>query len=303
MLRDGWIPDATQINAFRRCPEFFRLRHVKGLIKPGREGAPESGEGWHAALRCWFDGKSVAECLLELAKSWPAIATFSEHKEKRPLELFQRMFTAYIDKYPRSDDSFKVERNEEYLAGNFPAFNYCGIVDRVITFDSSSYVMDSKSTGMWVNAGWFEAFEMSQQMIGYVALEQANGRECAGYFIDAVHVDTRYHKVKPENFVRYGPIKVPEWKLDNWKRSVEMTLAQIKWFWDNYGPDEVWEQREQGCKAWNKWCGFWSSPAGQQFPGLCRSPQELHSTLMEEYDERFWEPAERAKLDSTRPNT
>jgi hypothetical protein len=126
-------------------------------------------------------------------------------------------------------------------------------------------------------------------------LELVNGQTVEGYFIDAVHVDTRYKKVKPENFVRHGPIKVPNWKLDTWARDTETALRQLEWFWERFGADQPWEHREQGCRAWNKWCPFWSSPAHSSVPGLCRSPEEMHEVLEGEYIVEHWNPEERTK--------
>ncbi len=298
MIRDGWIPDATQINDFRRCPELFRLRHIKGLTRRVREEAPAAGEGWHAAMKLWFDDAGYEVALHELRKHWPDSMVEGEH-EKRPLSLFERLLEAYCKKYPRGDDPFEVVRNEKYVEGvidnvSLP-FQYCGIIDRKLKMGEQEYVCDAKSTSLWLNNDYFASYDLNQQQMGYCALELVNDRPCSGYYIDAVHVDTRYHKVKDSDFQRYGPVTVPNRKLDQWAKDTESAIHQIEWFWNVHGPDSPWEHREQGCRAWNKWCGFWSSAMRQEFPGLCRQPVEMHESLMGEYDVAYWNPREKAE--------
>ena len=205
MIRDGWIPDATSLNDFRRCPEMFRLRHVKGLRRRAREEAPAAGQAWHSAMELWFADEDAGTCLDKLREGWPEKLIEGE-EEKRPLSLFERLFEAYALKYPREKDSFEVVHNEEYIEGvidnvNRP-FKYCGIVDRKIGMAESQYVMDSKTTSGWLNRDYFEGYEISQQQMGYCALELVNGEQCDGYYVDAVHVDTRYKKVKDTDFIR-----------------------------------------------------------------------------------------------------
>ena len=297
MIRDGWIPDATSISDFRRCPELFRLRHVKGLKRKVRDEAADAGTGWHAAMKVWFDDGGYEAALAELRKHWPDNLIEGE-EEKRPLSLFERLLEAYCKKYPRADDPFQVVRNEQYVEGVIDnvalPFRYCGIVDRKIRMDKDEYVKDSKTTSLWLNQDYWASYDLNQQQEGYMALELVNDRPCSGFYIDAVHVDTRYGKVKDSDFQRYGPVTVPNWKLDRWAKDTESALRQIEWFWDTHGPDAPWEHREQGCRAYFRWCSFWNSPLHAEFPGLCRQPAELQEILTGEYTVEFWEPKERA---------
>lgn len=296
MIRDNWVPDATALNAFRECPERFRLRYVLGLKRRARDEALDGGQAWHHAMEAWFDNKGYDQALTCLRAGWPDTLVEGEH-EKRPLSLYERLLQLYVEKYPREQDPFEVIHNEQYIEGLIDnvvhPFKYCGIVDRGIQLGDNYVTMDSKTTSAWLNRDYFEAFELSQAQIGYGALELVNGREWNGYYIDAVHIDTRYHKAKETDFVRYGPIKVPTWKIDVWARDTESTLAQLEWFWERFGAEQPWEHREQGCHSWGKWCPFWSAPSNRDFPGLCRSPQELHESLIGEYDVEFWLPSER----------
>ena len=293
--------DATALNDFRLCPEFYRLRHRKGLVWPGREEAPAAGQAWHEAMKVWFHNSGHKTALDTLRQAWGEEPPLIEgQKVKRPLSLFEMLLEVYCEKYPREDDPFEVVKNEEYVEGAFPDtdmypvcdFCYCGIIDRLIHMNGQNYAMDAKTTSAYLSDGFFHNFELSQQMLGYVALELVNGRECAGYYIDAVHIDTRYHKAKPEHCVRYGPIQVPEWRLSEWARMTERTIKQIEWFEINVGPNEPWVRNDHACFKWNKPCPFFYAPGGK-FPGICREAPELREDLMGEYDISFWNPKER----------
>ena len=331
-MRPNWIADASMINDFRKCPEFARLRHHLGLVRPGYEEMTGSGTAWHAAMEAWFDKNdddggyvSFDFALDVLREAWgdePAPMFEGEAPfRKRPLELFERMLAIYCEKYPREDDPFEVVGNEEYVAyclGDDLAydpespppyhltFDYCGIRDRKIHFpDDSEYVVDTKSTSANLNRSYFDAFELSQAMIGYCALELVHGRRCDGFMIDAAHVGQYFQKmtktkglqtyggdVKPEDFVRYGPIRVAQWQLSRWAKDTEVAIRQIEQCVAQYGDGEPWERREQGCFRWNKPCEYWNRP-GTGLPGICRCPEEMHPQLMAEYETSFWDPRER----------
>lgn len=329
-MRENWIADASMINDFRKCCEYARLRHHLGLVRPGYEEMTGSGTAWHAAMKAWFDKNdddggyvSFDFALDVLREAWgdePAPMFEGEAPfRKRPLELFERMLAIYCEKYPREDDPFEVVGNEEYVefigyrtvnreieSYGSPTFDYCGIRDRKIRFpDGSEYVVDTKSTSANLNRAYFEAFELSQAMIGYCALELVHGRRCDGFMIDAAHVDQYWQKMtktkglqtyggdpKPEHFVRYGPIRVAQWQLSRWAKDTEVAIRQIEQYVTQYGDGEPWERREQGCFRWNKPCEYWNRP-GTELPGICRCPEEMHPQLMAEYATDYWNPAER----------
>jgi hypothetical protein len=295
--------DATALNDFRLCPELYRLCHAKGLVRPGRDEAPASGAAWHEAKKVWFNDEGFERALETLRQAWGEEPPILEGvKQKRPLSLFEMLLEVYCEKYPRENDPFEVVRDEEYVEAtiedsnpvfvqHYP-FDYCAIVDRIIHMNGLNYAMDSKTTSAWLNDNYFQNFEISQQMLGQVALELVNGRECAGYYIDAVHVDTRYHKAKPDNCVRFGPIQAPDWRLSEWARMTEATIKRIEWFKENVGPDDVWERHDMACFKWNRPCQFFYAVGGK-FPGICREAPELREDLMSEYEISFWNPKER----------
>ena len=314
-MRHNWIADASLLNDFRRCPEYARLRHHVGLCLPGYEEMTGSGTAWHAAMEDWFSWPESQhdDALAALRVAWgdEPEPLFDEEKpfRKRPLELFERMLALYCEKFPRENDPFEVIGNEEYVEGvigdPLRCYDYCGIRDRKIRFpDGSEYVVDTKSTSANLDRNYFEAYEMSQSLIGYCALELVNGRRCDGFMIDAAHVDQYWRRMtktkglqvyggnpKPEHFVRYGPIKVADWQMTRWTRDTERAIRDLERYLET-SDDHPWEHREQGCHSWGKWCIYWNRP-GTDLPGICRSPIEMHKQLMDEYGLEYWDPKER----------
>jgi hypothetical protein len=289
MIRPNWIADTTALSCFRENPELFRLRHVLGLKPAYREEAPEAGKAFHAAARHWFSQETtdVEGSLKALAVAWgPVPDPLMGVTEKRPLSLFERIFKAYAERWPREDDPFEVVRNEEYVEGVidlpwnqryvYTGFEYCGIIDRVIRENGRNYVKDTKTTSAAFTADYFEMYEVSGQMIGYCALELVNGHECFGYYIDGVHVNEHYISKKTGNLCG-GNIN-PE---KDFVRDVEWTLKQIEMLMTERGPNEPWPVYENF--KFGKKGAYWD---------FLTEPAEAHAGIAEEYKIEFWEPKE-----------
>jgi hypothetical protein len=304
--KPSWIPDATWLSDFRECPEKTRLRHVGGWVPYREDEAPASGSALHAGVKTWFDDEGVEAAVAALRAGWTKEAEEVEAPSfgdvplvKRPLELFERVMRGYAARWPRALDDFRVVANEGYdeqfinLWG--ASFWWCGRKDRVIEWgDGRRSIMDLKSSAMRLDENYFRAYELSSQMRGYMAMELVAGKACDSVYIDAVHIDTYKRRktkagfttyggdVAPDDFVRHGPIIVPDWKLSEWARSVEHALRQREWFMENVGPDARWEQRDGACFKWGKPCAFW---------GVCNIHRDaIAGTLQREYTVRRWFP-------------
>ena len=239
--------------------------------------------------------------------------------EKRPFTLFERLMRGYAERWPQEREGFEVVANEAYLEGEFsvtasgrsgepdpatltadsakskpreadptPAsvtrFAWCGIRDLKVRYaDASEYVVDHKSTSGWLNAEFFAALDLDVQMCGYVGLEIVNGRRCDGYLVDAIHVDTRGHKVDPaRDFVRHGPVNVPEWKRTRWARDVEYTLRQIEAL-----------RAERGIDApWPMYANFKFGKVDAYKP-FYETPAELHALERGNFVHEPWVPRDR----------
>jgi len=288
--------DATTLNNFRRCPDYGR-RSLLGWRLPVYEGATASGQAAHKALQYHFSRATtdVEGTLKALRDTWTGPDDpLRAQDEKRPLELFELILQTYCEVYQREADPFEVVANERYVEATIEATsppNYCTVIpwcavqDRKVRFeDGAEYVMDAKFTAMYLGEQFFRKFDLSTQLLGNVAIERVLGRQCDGFYIDAVHVDTRYGKAHAKYFQRYGPVRVPDWKLTEWAKGVEADIRQIERYVDDFGFEQPWPRWDGGCGAFNKLCPYFR---------LCNGPPELEPyTLEDEYEVKVWNPKE-----------
>lgn len=265
--------DATQLNDFRRCPEFFHNRHVKGLRLVGGSKHSDplaAGSAIHKGVEAWFAGGGVVGAVDAVKREWGEDDLFLPEKAKYTQGFLCAVMEAYAAAWIAS--SLKVLANEQWLESG----NYGGIVDRLIELDDGVYVMDTKTTSGWVNERYIESFQLSSQFRGYVWLARQAGYDCRGAFLDAIHLDTRYHKVKSGDFVREKILYSDE-QIDSWLDNAQGTMIDVGTL--NKHGDTVWPQHDQRCFDWNRPCPYWR---------LCTAV--IPENEMEYYEVERWEP-------------
>lgn len=295
--QERWIPDASALNAFRENPEMFRLKYRLHLSHPAPEFKMDAGSAIHAARNVLFSGGTLEEAVAQ------ARAIRGPVEGPRNADQVEALVRAYAARYPRAEEEFSVVCSEEYaealiqlpcascgmgnVCGQCIHFDYCGILDSVVRFpDGSEYVMDLKTTGSYLNDGWFTMMSLSDQMTGYVAIRRALGHRCDGYIVDGVHVNDYVPKGKTtpnidlaKDFVRFGPVRVPEWRIERWARDVVYTLGQIA---------EL--ERTRGIEA--PWPLYQNWPYGKvdAFREFYEQPAELHGQVAQLFEKRTWDP-------------
>ncbi|KKL57062.1 hypothetical protein LCGC14_2239200, partial [marine sediment metagenome] len=130
-------------------------------------------------------------------------------------------------------------------------------------------------TSGWVNERYIESFQLSSQFRGYVWLARQAGYDCQGAYLDAIHLDTRYHKVKASDFVR-EKILYSEEQIDDWFLNAAWTISQIEGEEQGHGK---WPQNDQRCFDWNRPCPYWR---------LCTAV--IPENELDFYKEERWEP-------------
>jgi hypothetical protein len=252
------IFDSTALHDWLACPELWRQRHALGLTLETTEEAPAAGSAFHKGVEAWYDADKRAlsdddaavAAIAALREAWGPVPLVDT--SKRTLPHYEVLLRSYMEQ----EQNFEVVRNEHYLEGNIDPrrshyekcrvcepknSQYCGIIDRTIqTEDGSRYVMDLKTTSAYLNESYFATYELSWQLIGYVLLERAAGERCDGAYVDAVHTDTRYQKVKPEHFRKQGPYTFPQWKIDAFLRVLDSAYVGVHKYAEKFGLDNPW---------------------------------------------------------------
>ena len=232
-----------------------------------------AGSAIHAGVEAWFSTGDSEKAISAVKASWGEDDLFLPEKAKYTQGFLTAVMAGYADAWPRENDNFKVLANEQWLQSG----NYGGIVDRLVEFEDGVYVMDTKTTSGWVNERYIESFQLSSQFRGYVWLARQAGYDCQGAYLDAVHLDTRYHKVKGSDFVRekilYSEEQIAKWASDMMDTQCAINVV-------NFSPYRtVWPQNDQRCFDWNRPCPYWR---------LCTAV--IPENEMEYYKLDKWEP-------------
>ena len=273
---------STQLNDFRRCPEFYNNRHVKGLVLDGGSKHSDplgAGDAIHKGVKAWFStGLDNPTAAINIVKAaWGEDDLFLPEKAKYTQGFLTAVMAGYAEAWPREKDSFEVLANEQWMQNG----NYGGIIDRLVEFEDGVYVMDTKTTSGWVNEKYIESFQLSSQFRGYVWLAKQAGYDCQGAYLDAIHLDTRYHKVKASDFVR-EKILFSDEQICRWEEDSKVTrdaIKELKQYSRIVGDAVLWPQNDQRCFDWNKRCPYWK---------LCTAV--IPENEMDYYKEERWEP-------------
>jgi len=229
--------DFTQLDALSRCEVEFSYRYQQHLQRATPDASAHFGSAVHAGVRALFDGKPAGtyedekDALFAVSEAW-ADGCASEKKPYLTLQYAHEVVKMYAKIYgvggreadaldrvtgtdsgvhtqPVTSSPFSLVLNEHYL--EWPERSLCGIVDRVVRsrVDGQFYVMDLKTTGLYLSQAWFEQWRHSLQAAIYLdlverALFDQSAEPVAGFWVDAIHVDRRGYP-KPEDFMRVGP--------------------------------------------------------------------------------------------------
>jgi hypothetical protein len=291
------IHDASALSAFRENPEMYRLKYALNLVHPAPDHKINAGSAIHAARNVLFSGGTLEDAIAQAREIRGPV------EGPRNADQVEALVRAYAARYPRAEEEFSVVCSEEYaealiqlpcascgmgsVCGQCIHFDYCGILDSVVRFpDGSEYVMDLKTTGAYLNDQWCTMMSLSDQMTGYVAIRRALGHRCDGYIVDGVRVNDYVPKGKTvpnidlaKDFVRFGPVRVPEWRVERWARDVAYTLRQIAALEAERGTAEPWPLYQN-----------WPYGKVDAFKDFYETPAELHAETAKLFEVRTWDP-------------
>ena len=310
-----WILDNSALKAFRESPEVFRLQYRLHLHHAGPNDKMLAGSAVHAGRNVLYNfraqlvaGQDSGDYPQSVVEQAVAVtrAHRGERSGPRNADQCEQVIRTYAAKY--AVEPFAVVENERYVEARIHSqhcttqgglvvcdgpgsqcFDFCGIQDAVIRFpDGSEYVKDLKSTGAYLNAGWEVAARLGDQFVGYVAMRRALGYRCDGFFVDGIHMkDAKPRKdgslgtpgVDPDDFVRVGPVSVPDWRVERWAADVRYTLKAIADLDRERGPDVPWPAYQN-----------WAFGKVDQFREFYEVPPELYPSVANTFERWEWSP-------------
>ena len=256
--------DHTLLDTAERCEVEALFRYRDNLDSGRPSAAPLFGQAVHAGVRQFYEEPyNTPKMLAAVEKAWGA-ATFGSD-EYRTLDYARAVVAAYAVEYPPSKWDFELVMNERYLEN--AETGECGIVDRVVRrkADGQLYVLDLKTTGLWLGPAWQEQWRHSQQAARYLDLvehhlfdvDRQDGelqppQKVAGFWCDAIHIQKRAYP-KPEDFVRAGPFAYSdELRAELRAQRAAKTARILKVF----GGAEAPLKNTRSCFRYNSICSF-----------------------------------------------
>src|SRR5512143_3573160 len=307
--------DYTALSTLLSCEAEWDFRHRQGLTRPHADVSALFGQAVHAGVRALFDGQPREAVADAVSTAWGEFVA-PEKKAHLNLAYAQAVVELYGETYglapcqseQRKDaqdagvaQPFDLVLNERYL--EWPERSLCGIVDRVVRSkqDGQLYVMDLKTTGLYLSVAWFEQWRHSLQAAIYLDLVEEEMRKrlptllelvkpvplVAGFWVDAIHLDRRGYP-KRDDFMRVGPFPYSPALRAELRERVEDLTETAKWLENK--PEKV-GKNPRSCFRFGSLCPFFNlctlDPAD-------RADAVQLALAAGDYEVRRWEPKERA---------
>lgn len=269
--------DNSQLQAFKDCPERYRLKYVEGLRK--RESGIEDhhrefGSAIHKALEAHYKGSAQAEVIQSFKDAYPF--QIDADDMAKTSESGELLLAAYVQRYAEEDkqdetlavevvDTFPLEPHKDGCPSRESRDDKacdCGVplftvkIDRILRKQGNVYWQDHKTTGKSFSWTYWKQFEPNPQATAYTAYCIYKFGECSGGIINALRFGHRQraYKGEPAGFyqefqrqvINRNPQQVAAWVEDTLRWIRDVTT-------DKCAPLGVsWKKNEGQCM----WCSF-----------------------------------------------
>lgn len=288
-----WAWDSTSLGWFKECPRKYYYSMVLGYRSKGESVHLRFGIEYHHALELYDKlraqgaehEQALREALREvLQRTWPW--DFDHPTKTR--ENLVRTVLWYLEQFaddpaktvilangqPAVELSFRfdipyissVDTNRPYML--------CGHLDRVVEFQSLTFVMDRKTASSTLASNYFDQYEPDNQMTLYTyASKVVYNTPVRGVIIDAAQVAVGFSRFS-RGFSYRTPAQLDEWMdgLTDW-----FALAE------NYALSERWPMNDKSCHKFG----------GCVFRKVCsKDPGVRQITLDSDFEVNRWNPLE-----------
>jgi hypothetical protein len=290
--------DSTSLGYLKTCPRLYQYTMLDGWSPKEDSIHLRFGIEYHKALE-EYDGfrisgegheDSVRETILLLLKrisTWNPDTTTRAGNYKNPRTLISLVLD-YLDKYKddtaqtvvrengsaATEVSFRFEldwgpessvytlTNGEYADVNQP-YVLCGHLDRVVTFNEQTFVMDRKTTSIAPGPYFFDQFSPNNQMSLYTLAGQVVlGTVIKGVIIDAAQVLLE----KPNSYQRGFTFRTHA-QIEEWVHDLRIHLHMA----EQYATINYWPQNDTACDKFG----------GCKFRGVCSKDSSVRERFLE----------------------
>ena len=251
------IYDNSKLQAFKNCPESYRLKNLLGLRKR-EEGVEEHdknfGKAIHTGLELHYKGKSLSDIKEAFSKDY--LVQLNEDDKAKTQENGIVLLEAYINHYKEEDKKWTIKAVE--VADTFeiaPGLSFMVKIDLVVEQRGCIYFVDHKTTGKAFNWTYWGQFEPNSQITAYTAYCQAKFGECSGGIINGLQLGYRKNKYmgEPAGFhysFQRQLFNRNKQQVEAWKQDTLYWIGQIT---GNNNPEfqlssKVWPKNEGQCR-------------------------------------------------------
>lgn len=243
--------DNSSLQAFKDCPERYRLHYIEGLQKI-QEGEAEHdrnfGKAIHSGLEAYYKGDGMEASVKKFKADYPN--QLNEEDLSKTQESGEILLKAYAKHYEKEDKSLEILSVEVMDSFKLGEIDFTVKIDMVVRKQGCVYFVDHKTTGKAFNWTYWSRFEPNPQITAYTAYCQAKYGECSGGIINAIKFGhrTRAYKGEPAGFhyefqrqlFNRNKDQVEAWKKDTllWVKSLEEAKSQAS---------NVWKKNEGQC--------------------------------------------------------
>jgi len=272
--------DNHGLDCFRDCPQYYKWRIVKGVVKPGaKKTAADFGTAIHAGLEHYYKKGMTLEAEGEAVDKFVEVFTPSidPADDKRTLAKGIEILVNYFLRY--RDEPFNVVATEIGGAVELGEYLYTFRNDLLLEWQTPKglYGMDHKTTS---SLGRMVA-KPNNQLTGYIfALVEMYGEQMLGYVMNAIGVykETEeydknapkvvspktgklvYQKKEREIFLRTFTTRTKV-EIEDWKQDTLHLIHQI----EDCHQKNRWPKHTKYCTAYSSRC---------QYLDLCLSQSE-----------------------------
>lgn len=279
--------DNTALTLYMKCPRkynFSMMQHRRGRVGfTGGSPALAYGSCWHKALEVHYKTNGDSDMVfMAIQSSWEEHGKSDDHRTKDRVWL---SYQQYVDKFGRPDSEeaktvgaedgqplVEIAANVLWEGAEHP---YAGKIDRIIQLAGQYYVQDHKTTSR-MGDYYFNQFELSNQMMGYIWIAQ---KLIPGIKISGVSINAHCVLKRESKFARQI-ISYSKERLEEWAENYNTWIRKLK---DSYEKDEFPGDYSE-CDGKYSMC---------EYAGVCSMPPALRQrTLDFEYEVKPWNPME-----------
>lgn len=191
--------DNSSLQAYKDCPERYRLRNVLGLkkIEEGRDEHDKNfGKAIHSGLEALYKGKTLIDAKEAFKADYPDQQNSEDFAKTQENGLI--LLEAYQKHYVNEDKQIEILSVEVHDTFKIGEIDFSVKIDLVVRKQGCVYFVDHKTTGKAFNWTYWSRFEPNPQITAYTAYCKAKYGECSGGIINAIRFGHRQRAYKGE---------------------------------------------------------------------------------------------------------